>query len=91
MLLGVGNVAKIEESEHKRIEDRKSMGSYAFANLTSILTEGNIPAVMQAVFYRPVVTVQFEQKARISLFGSEAGDPIDDLLCTFECMFNAST
>jgi hypothetical protein len=90
VLLGVGNVAKIEESEHKRIQHCKSMRSYPFANLTSILTESDIPTVMQAVFSGPVVAVQFEQAEGISLFGSEASDPVNDLLCTFESMFNTS-
>jgi hypothetical protein len=69
VLLGVGNVAKIEESEHKRIEHCESMRSRPFANLTSVLTEGDIAAIMQMVFDGPLIAGQFQQTGGTSLFG----------------------
>jgi len=66
------------------------MGSDSLANLTSVLTKGDIPAIMQMVFDGPLIAGQFQQTGGTSLFREEAGDPIDNLLCIFEGMFNAS-
>src|SRR5690348_9950316 len=89
-LFGVGNVTKIEKSEHKGIENREHMRNLSFADLASILSERDVATVMQAVFNGPVFAVQFEQTSRISLFGRETGDAIDKLLRTFEGMFHTS-
>jgi site-specific DNA recombinase len=41
-------------------------------------------------FDGPVFAVQFQQEGGISSFRGETGDPVDDLLCAFKSMFNAS-
>jgi hypothetical protein len=89
--LALETLRKSRESEHKRIEHSKSVRSGPLTNLTGVLTEGDITAVMQMVFDRPLLASQFEQVSRVSRFGGKASDPINDLLCTFESMFNAPT
>ncbi len=60
------------------------------ANLTRILSQSPIATIMQAIFDGPVVANQFEQAQGISVFGSQAGDPIDVFLCAFQRVFDAS-
>ena len=90
LLFRVGNLAKIEERKHKRIEYCERVRSRPFANLTGVLTQRNISTVMEAVFDGPMIAGQCQQTRGTSFLGSEAGDPIDHLLGAFEGMFNAS-
>src|SRR5450432_1371527 len=91
VLFSIGDLAKIKESEHKRIEHGEHMGSGPFANLTRILPKSAITTVMQAIFDGPVSANQFQQTRGISLFGGETGNAIDDLLRTLEGMFYPSS
>jgi hypothetical protein len=76
VLLEVVYVAKIKESKHKRIEHSERMRSGPFTNLTSILAEGDVTAIMEAIFDGPVLTVQLEQQMRISFAGSREVLPL---------------
>jgi hypothetical protein len=59
VLLDVGNGTKIEESEHKGVKYRQSMRSGSLANLTCVLTEDHISAIMQTVFNGTITNDKF--------------------------------
>jgi len=80
--LDVLNAREIAESEHKGIEDRKSMRG--FANLTRILSKRDIAPPVESVFDGPVIANEFQEAAGASLFGGEAGNAIDIFLRAFE-------
>ena len=46
VLFGIGDLAKIKESEHKGIEHGKHMGGFPFANLAGIFAKSTITTVM---------------------------------------------
>src|SRR5215472_5457067 len=73
LLLGVGHPPEIEESEYKGIEDRQSMRSGPFTDLTGIFGEGHVTTGMQAILNGPVFPDEFKEAKGIRLFRGEAG------------------
>jgi hypothetical protein len=59
ILFDIGDLAKIEKSEHKGIENREHMRSRAFANLTRILLQRDISTVMETIFNGTITNDKF--------------------------------
>jgi hypothetical protein len=61
VLPDIGNLAKIEKSEHVR--------SRPLANWASVLGQGAIATVMQTIFDEPVLTLQIQQTKGVACLG----------------------
>jgi hypothetical protein len=49
VLFDIGNLTKIEESQHKGVKNREDMRSGPLANLASIFGQGSIATIMQTI------------------------------------------
>jgi len=91
LLFDVGDLAPIEKSEHKGIENREHMRSRALAN-AGRASSASAPSRRECKRFSMVksLPMQSQQARGISLFGRQAGEAIHDCLCTSKGMFHTA-